>query len=419
MRNLGGGLELAARSLVLPWMLGLRWASRLGDTDRDGMPASPRTLALAAKIAADDFFFATEVLSSSIVLRGDDRRRVRRELAAATQLFERRGWLDQPAEYHRTPPPLRQVAERPTRIGTTRYQMLAFESGYMPRPDEPGCERWLAYEPNHTAYARVLRHSGAPRPWVVCVPGYRMGNPAVDFTGFRASWLHRALGLNVAIFVHPFHGPRRVGRRGGDGYLRGDMLDTVHALSQAIRDLRRLTGWLRSQGAPGIAAYGLSLGGYSAALLAALSDQLDAVVAGIPASCFVNLVRANAPVGVVPIADLIGFPFEEVERVLSVVSPLAIPAQVPRERRFLFAGTADRLATPDQTWALWRHWERPRVAWYAGSHTSFLLEPTVTTLLEEALDPAALVRPPPEPPRTRPVRRSSALGSSDPPQPTL
>ena len=85
-----------------------------------------------------------------------------------------------------------------------------------PHPGEPGRERWLAYEANRTGHAWLLKHPGPPRPWLVCVPGYRMGRPAVDFTGFRAGWLYKTLGLNVAIPVIPLHGPRRVGSRLGN-----------------------------------------------------------------------------------------------------------------------------------------------------------------------------------------------------------
>jgi hypothetical protein len=403
-----GGLELSARALALPWLLGLRWAGALGDPGRLGMPQHRRSVALALKIAADEVFLATELVSGALLLRGADRRRMAREVAKAHGLFDRRGWLGDPASYHRTPPPLLAVEERPVRLGRLRYRHARFESGFVPHPGEPGRARWGHYEANRTGHAWLLRHDGAPRPWVVCVPGFRMGHPLVDLVGFRARWLHRRLGLNVAVYVMPFHGPRRVGRRSGDGYLSGDFIDTLHAQAQAVWDLRRLIGWLRREGAPGVGVHGISLGGYTTALLAALEPRLDAVVAGIPASCFVGLARRHVPPGVAALLDRSGFPLERIEEVLRVVSPLAMPVRVPRERRFVYAGTADRLAPPEQAWDLWRHWERPHVTWYQGSHVSFLVEPSVTTLLREALAPDALVRPPEPAPIAAPRRRAAA-----------
>jgi hypothetical protein len=385
-----GGLELSARALALPWLLGLRWAGALGGAERAGMPQVRPSTALALKVAADEAFLATELVSGALLLRGADRRRLTREVAAAHGLFARSGWLAQPASYHRTPPPLRAVDEQPARLGRLRYRHARFASGYAPHPGEPGRGRWARYRANETAHAWLLRHeagtaSGEPRPWVVCVPGFRMGHPFVDLMAFRARWLHESLGLNVAVYVMPFHGPRRSGRRSGDGYLSGNFVDTLHAQAQAVWDLRRLVGWLRRTGAPSVAVHGISLGAYTAALLAALEPRLDAVVAGIPASCFVGLARRHVPPGVAGLLARSGFPLERIEEVLRVVSPLAMPVRVPRERRFVYAGTADRLAPPEQAWDLWRHWERPHVTWYQGSHVSFLFEPAVRALLQEAL----------------------------------
>lgn len=405
--GVGLGVEIGVRAAALPGVLGLRWAGRALADRRDDMPAPELSAGLAAKIALDELFFATEAASAVLAFGRGEWRRVRREVEAAHALYEKRGWLGDPASYHRAPPPLRDVRERGARVAHWSFTELSYESGWAPALQEPGRARWMRYEANRTAHARLLRHPGPPRPWVVCIPGYRMGRASVDFTGFRAQWLHRTLGVNVAIFVMPFHGPRTVGRRGGDGYLSGDFLDTIHAQAQAVWDLRRLVAWLRREGAPAVGVHGVSLGGYTAALLAALEPQLDRVVLGIPAACFLDLARTNVPPALLHAAEWLGFPLERIEHVLRVVSPLAMPPLVPREHRFLYAGTADRLAPPHHAWNLWRHWERPRIAWYQGSHVSFLMEPSVLALLEEAFDPHGMLAPrrapEPEAPPARPT----------------
>lgn len=388
--RIAGGLGLALRSGAAPLLLGLRWADRVAARERRGAPLSRQRLAMATKIALDEFFFATELASAPFIsLR--DRARVNRETLRALDLFAKRGWLDEPERYHVRPPPLDvgRFEER-QRTGLA-YRHLRFQSGYAPHRGEPGRERWLRYRGNLTAHAWLLRHPGGPRPWLVCVPGYRMGQPVVDFAGFRVRWLHRTLGLNVAVPVMPLHGPRRHGRRSGDGFFAGDFVDTVHAQAQAVWDVRRLIRWLRLQGAPGVGAYGVSLGGYTVALLAGLEDEIDCVIAGIPASDFVRLMRAHAPELLLRAAERAGFSFERVARLLRVVSPLAIAPRPPRERRFLYAGLADRLASPDHARELWHHWERPRAVWYRGSHVSFLWEEKVEALLIEALAASGLL----------------------------
>ena len=381
---ISGGVELALRSGAAPFVLGARWMRRRGRPRQLGIPDVRRGLSIASKIALDEFFFATELVSATIVSRRD-RQRVAQEVDEALAFFAARGWLDDPATYHDSPPPLEATSFDKIAGPGPAYRHLRFASDYEPHPGEPGRERWLGYEANRTAHAWIMKHPGRARPWLVCIPGYRMGRPVVDFTGFRARWLHQTLGLNVAIPVLPLHGPRRRGWRGGDGFLNGDFVDTVHAQAQAIWDVRRLIGWLRSHGAPAVGAYGVSLGGYTTALLASLEENLACVIAGVPAADFVRLMRAHVPEFLIRAASRIGFSFDKAEHLLRVVSPLALPPRVPRDRCFLFAGLADHLAPPDHARDLWLHWKRPRVAWYQGSHVSFLWEPEVESLVREAL----------------------------------
>jgi hypothetical protein len=74
-----------------------------------------------------------------------------------------------------------------------------------------------------------------------------------------------------------------------------------------------------------------------------------------------------------------------------VVSPLALAPRVGWEGRFIFGGTADRLVPADGVQELWRHWGRPRLEWYHGSHVSFGWERRVRALLLEALERTGLL----------------------------
>lgn len=391
-RGLGQGVALALRSSAAPLLVGMRLAGQRSHDRRPDAPPLRWDLRLAWKVALDELFFATEIASAPFFsLR--QRRRIVHEIGSAARLYERKGWLREPARFHRRPPLLEKVSTDEHRSAFGPFQHLRFESGYEPHPGEPGRKRFLEYHANRTAHAWTMRHSGPSRPWIVCIPGYRMGHPAVDFAGFRARWLYRELGLNVAIPVMPLHGPRRVGRRGGDGYLSGDFLDTIHAQTQAVWDIRRLIAWLRADGAPRVGVQGVSLGGYTTALLASLEEDLDCVIAGIPAVDLLRLLRSHAPSALLSIARAMGIRFDRIEQLLRVISPLAHTPRVPRPRRYLFAGVADRLAPPDHALDLWHHWGRPRCEWYQGGHVSFLFERKVWDLVREALTISGLASP--------------------------
>jgi hypothetical protein len=71
--------------------------------------------------------------------------------------------------------------------------------------------------------------------------------------------------------------------------------------------------------------------------------------------------------------------------VLRVISPLALEPRIPRDRRWIFGGVADRLVPADQVRDLWLHWDKPRIAWYPGGHLTFRLHPNVPRLVLTAL----------------------------------
>jgi len=155
-------------------------------------------------------------------------------------------------------------------------------------------------------------------------------------------------------------------------------------------DLRRWLGWIRSQGGERIGAYGLSLGGYNAALLASLDAELACVIAGIPATDLGALVWQHGPEHILRIAEHRGLDRDRVERVLRVVSPLALAPLVPHERRWIFAGSADQLVPAEHVQRLVRHWGEPRTVWYEGAHLTFGAHAGVTRHLSEALHAAGL-----------------------------
>jgi hypothetical protein len=349
-----------------------------------GMPVPDVTPMFAAHVAMDELILAL-VMGPNRFPRRADYERVAAELGRARRLFEAQGWLDDPRSYHREPPPLDEPAvSRGWALGQS-YERLLFPSGWQPRSEEPGAERWATYEHNRTAVATVLRHRDRPRPWVVGVHGFAMGSAFMDFVGVHALRLHRELGLNVALPVLPLHGARKINRLSGEAFLGFDLINTVHGLTQAVWDVRRVLNWIETQEPVGIAMYGVSLGGYVTALVASIDERLSCVIAGIPVVDFPGLISAHSPVHLRMRAiehEIIDGNAEIVHR---VISPLAYEPAVPVERRFIFAGLGDRLARPSQAYRLWLHWDRPSTCWYAGNHVGYLWSTQVTDFIVRAL----------------------------------
>jgi pimeloyl-ACP methyl ester carboxylesterase len=180
----------------------------------------------------------------------------------------------------------------------------------------------------------------------------------------------------------------------GDRILSGDVMDTLHAGAQAMWDIRRLISWLRLQeGAPGVGVLGHSLGGYVAALLCCLEEGIDGVVVANPAVDPSHLFWRNALSLATRYLKTAGVTEEKMDALLRVVSPLAMQPLVSRESRAIFAGIADRVVPAAEANSLWQHWERPRIAWYQGTHRAFLSTPEGRTFIATALQAAGVVPP--------------------------
>jgi dienelactone hydrolase len=295
-----------------------------------------------------------------------------RELLAMRDFIERNGWFADPAGYHQTPPPLRQPQMTPQKsfglLGAIDYVEMAFESEYEPHPGEPGRERWLAHDDNGTATAYVLRHEDADRPWLVCAHGFGMGQPGVSFAAMTTRWMHEELGLNVLMPVLPLHGPRSSTRVSGGGLLQPEFSNVMHLFAHAVWDIRRMVDWIRSQSDAPVGLYGISLGSYAVSLASAFVDDLACVVAGTPAVDFTSLARDNEPRALHAFGDDLQTDWALLQEVMHPVSPLSFEPRVPVDRRFIYAGVADRVARPDQARALWRHWGKPEIEWTASGH---------------------------------------------------
>lgn len=388
-----GGVSLVAllgTALAASWAAG-RMAIQL-EPHVEGVPRPVPTLALCAKVAADELILGFEQIQSSGFGLDGTIERIIGEIQSTHSAFVRDGFLENPEKYHRSPPELLDPEIRQGEAGGHRIDVLRFESGYAPREAESGRDRWMGYEPCRDGWAYVLRHPGPERPWIMCTNGYRMGFKGIDVSLFKRFFEDN--GLNVLIPVLPLHGPRRLGLHSGTGFLGWNVIDTLHAEAQSVWDMRRLLSWIQSQGALGVGAFGLSLGGYTTSLFASLADGLDCVIAGIPLTDIGRMMERHGDLHQIQYAEHLGFDLGKVGEVFRVVSPLALDPRVPKSGRMIFGANADRLVPPDQVVDLWRHWEKPEIVWYAGSHVSFMSEQEVWAGVDRTLSEVGLVADP-------------------------
>jgi len=364
-----------------------RWALDALFNEADRIPGAPQARvsgSLLAQVAMDEAIIAL-LQGPGRAPRRADYERVAAELVDARGLFTERGWVDDPRSYHQDPPELADAARTRGWALGERYDRLRWVSGFEPRTEEPGSQRWQSFEANRTASAWIMEHPGAPRPWVIAVHGFGTGATFADLITFRAPHLFHDLGWNVAAITLPVHGHRRPSKFGGEEFLGIDMMNTVHALAQSVWDIRRLISWVRRRDPVALAMYGVSLGGYVTALTSCFVDDLDAVIAGIPVSDLAGLFGHQSPAHIRRRAVEHRILDGNAEVVHSVVSPLAMEPVAATDRRFIYAGLGDRMAVPTQAHALWEHWGRPMISWFPGNHVGYLWSAKVAAFVDDVL----------------------------------
>ena len=363
------------------------WGAYLGGAKRD-LPLARPTLALATHALRDELVLVG-LLWRRPLSDPSAYQRINDEVRAAVSYYRKRGFLDQPGKFFTAPPPPDLVTVREFGGRNRRHERISFDSGYSPHPGEPGAARWTGYTGNDRGYALMLRHP-EPRPWLVCIHGTEMGRAGLDLTLFRAWHLHEDLGLNVILPVLPMHGPRARGLPKGAVFPGEDVMDDVHGTAQSVWDVRRILAWIRAE-QPGarIGLNSISLGGFVAALVASLDDDLTCAILGVPPSNLVQLLGRHSGLAA---DDPRRTTIELAEPIGRMISPLSMPPLVPPQGRFIYAGVADRIVHPrQQVMQLWEHWGRPDVGWYHGGHTGFFEAKPVARYVDAALVQSGLV----------------------------
>lgn len=228
---------------------------------------------------------------------------------------------------------------------------LRWTSGYEPYVPQVR-ERFLEATANLTCHARLFAHRDAPRPTVIAIHGYLGGNFAVEERFFPVDDLF-AQGLDVALFALPFHGARNDRPLARPRFPASDPRITVEGFRQAMWDLRSLLRFLVQRGARSVGALGMSLGGYTTALLSTVEPDLAFAVPLIPLASLADFAREGG--------RLVGTPAEQeaqhraLEQAFRVVSPLARPPRIDPKHIVVVAGEADQITPIEHAEKLARH----------------------------------------------------------------
>jgi pimeloyl-ACP methyl ester carboxylesterase len=239
---------------------------------------------------------------------------------------------------------------------------LSWHSRYEPLDPEVR-ERYLGARENALAVARSYV-SGQQRPAVILIHGYMAGPFAFEERIWPIAQFDRA-GFDVVLFTLPFHGLRaRVGQGAVPEFPGPDPRVNVEGFRQAMFDLQNLVDWLLRRGHARVGAVGMSLGGYTAALLAGVEPRLDFVVPVIPLSSLGDFAREQGSLS--PLPEEAAQQHALLESIYRRVSPVSRPARIASERCLVVAAKADRVTPAAHARRLSVHLRAPLHSFYGG-----------------------------------------------------
>ncbi|MFN3006776.1 alpha/beta hydrolase family protein [Mycolicibacterium wolinskyi] len=231
---------------------------------------------------------------------------------------------------------------------------------------------------NNVVRAQHWRHDDGPHPTLCVIHGF-MGSPYLANGLFLSlPWFYRS-GYDVLLYTLPFHGRRaeKFSPFSGHGFFAHGFGGFAEGMAQAVHDFRSIIDYLEFTGVDRIALTGISLGGFTSALLASVDDRIQAVIPNVPVVTPDRTVDEWFPANkLVALERFVARTDPALsEAATRYASPLNYRPLVAKERRLIITGLGDRLAPPQQAELLWEHWDRCAFHWFPGNHLLHVSQP--------------------------------------------
>ncbi len=249
----------------------------------------------------------------------------------------------------------------------------AVVEGLEPAAESTGrVQQWRARDSDWVATRIVPRHGGPPRAALVFLHGW-LATPGHVHLMRLASTPLLSAGIEIWIPRLPAHIERTPsGAVSGERCLSADLVATGEALRLAVAETRALGRWLRRQGRSRIGLWGISLGGWVAALTASSAGPWDAAALWTPVADPVPTLWTS------PLADPIrkalqqgGVERRAAERMFAPFAPVGRKLRSPSDAVLMLGARYDNVVPPASLEALSEQWGSP-CDWFEHGHISIL-----------------------------------------------
>jgi pimeloyl-ACP methyl ester carboxylesterase len=221
---------------------------------------------------------------------------------------------------------------------------------------------YRSHRDNQTALLRTLNLRIKGKPMAILVNGFSSGHHLMERVAWPMREFHR-LGIGVSLFALPFHGPR--GHAFPPEWPQQDTAFTIEGFRQAIWDLQIAIRAMREAGASEVGVVGMSLGGYTASLLATVTSDIDFLLSYIPICSVPDVMNDN---DLVPgEGDIQRTLYEGYREQLVPITPVCRMPKVEPKRVSIISGAFDQLATVQHGQRLADHFGAELVT-FPGGH---------------------------------------------------
>jgi len=208
------------------------------------------------------------------------------------------------------------------------------------------------------------------RTAVLCLHGWGAGQFGLEERAFPVRWMVSTLGLDVLLVTLPFHAHRRSQRGRTPAFPSSNPMRANEGFAHAVHDLRALIAALTEDfGFASVGVMGMSLGGYTSALLATVEPHLRFAAPLIPFASLPGLMWEHGEhTASRSRAEARGIERAHFESAFEAITPTRRAAAIPGEHVFVAAGRHDRVTPPEHAHMLHRHFEGSALVTYPGAH---------------------------------------------------
>jgi len=261
-------------------------------------------------------------------------------------------------------------AKRPRGVKGGEFVKVSWDSAY----GHSVCQtdHYEQNERNRRVCAYHWKHDGKPRPTIIFLHGFAASTWGLNNYFMRVEEFYRR-GYDVVLKTLPHHGARSGKGRllSGFNYISGGVHHLNHSVAQSTFDTRSLLDYLlRNSSGVKVGLCGMSLGGYTSALMAGLESRFEFVMPIVPIISIPDAMMAWRPLdkAISKIVNDHHLDIPTLRDVMAAHSPLSFSPLLPPEKLMIVAGQGDRMALPHHAEALQKHWGDCELQWFRGSH---------------------------------------------------